>query len=89
MDIYIYIDMKNKYSITISADNAGELSSINRIKHNTDDLLLNLCEELELLSREYSNEVGEGSLVACGSMLDVETEHPDCLIKQGIEQSDL
>ena len=56
---------------------------------NIEEMLFNVCEELELLSREYSSEEGEDSSVACGTRIEVETEHPDYIIKKGIEESTL
>ena len=51
------------------------------------ELLFNFCEELELLSRDYSNDEGQESSVATGVRAEIETEHPDILIQQGLQQS--
>ena len=51
------------------------------------ELILNCCEELELVSREYSNDEGPHSAVASGVRMEIETEHPDYLIQQGLQQS--
>ena len=53
------------------------------------EALFNCCEELELLSRDYSNDEGQDSAVASGAMLDVPTEHPEYLIAQGMKGSAL
>ena len=50
-------------------------------------LLYNCCEEVVLLARECSNDDGEDAAVATGVPADIETEHPDILINQGLQQS--
>ena len=84
---WIYSANQAKESVTPDAINEGNIPNNNVDKQNIDVMLLNCCEELELLSREYSNEEGENSSVACGAMLEVETEHPDYIIKKGIDES--
>ena len=54
---------------------------------NSNDILFNCCEELELLAREYSNDEGQQSSVAAGPSTVIETEHPDTLIRTGMQQS--
>ena len=54
---------------------------------NLKDMIFNCCEELELLAREYSNDEGQQSAVATGPTMEVETAHPDYLIKRGLQQS--
>ena len=51
------------------------------------DLLLECCEELEMLSRDYSNDEGQHSSVAAGVKIVGETEHPDELIEEGVKRS--
>ena len=67
-------------SINISDDTSGS---------NRDYILFHCCEELELLSRENSNDEGGDNSVATGPQVDTGTEHPDFLIQKGLAQSAL
>ena len=51
------------------------------------ELLFKLGEELELISRDYSNDEGQGSSVAAEVGIGLPTEHADVLIREGIRQS--
>ena len=59
----------------------------NTIPNTLKDILFSFCEELELISRERSNDEGQRSSVATGARLEGETEHPDVLIREGIQRS--
>ena len=54
---------------------------------NRDFILFHCCEELELLSREYSNDEGGDTSCATGPQADAGTENPDFLIQKGLAQS--
>ena len=60
--------------------------NITNIHGTLHDNLFDCCEELELLSREYSNDEGQDSAVASGALIDIETEHPRYLIQQGAKK---
>ena len=63
----------------------NDISSLN----NKDYILYHCCEELELLSREFSNDEGGDGSVAVGPETIIETEHPDYLMEKGLAQSAL
>ena len=63
--------------------------NITNIHGTLHENLFDCCEELELLSREYSNDEGQDSAVASGALIDIETEHPAYLIQQGAKKSAL
>ena len=50
-------------------------------------IIYDCAEELELLSREYSNDEGAESSVAAGACVEIETEHPQYLIQKGMQRS--
>ena len=71
-------DQQNTHSTLLTSDTFPE---------NLKEKLYDHCEELELLSRDFSNDEGQESSVATGVQCQIETEHPDTLIQQGLEQS--
>ena len=73
---------------TTTNSNTEKFTSIT-LPSQFQELLFTLCEEVELISRDYSNDEGQGSSVAAGERLNVQTEHPDVLLEEGIKQSAL
>ena len=71
--------------LNVGTNTAGDLSESDGRSY----VLYHSCEELELLSREYSNDEGGDSSVATGPQTDIDTEHPDYLIQQGLAHSAL
>ena len=70
-------------SVNDGSNMIGDLSSSDGRSY----ILLHCCEELELLSREYSNDEGGDSSVATGCQTEIDTEHPDYLIQKGLAES--
>ena len=57
-----------------------DISSLN----GKDYILYHCCEELELLSREFSNDEGVDGPIAAGPQTIIDTEHPDYLRERGL-----
>ena len=74
---------------TGAAQNDDGTSVTSIMPDTVQEALFTCCEELELLSRDSSNDEGQDSAVASGAMLDVQTENPAYLIAQGIRGSAL
>ena len=65
--------------------NDCDISSLN----GKDYILYHCCEELELLSREFSNDEGVDGPIAAGPQTIIDTEHPDYLRERGLAKSAL
>ena len=59
------------------------------IPENFQELLFNICEELELIARDGSNDEGQASSVAFGARLETVTENPDVIINERIQDTAL
>ena len=77
------INEKWIHGISAISNNSTKLFSGN-VPDTLKELLFEICEELELISRDSSNDEGQGSSVAAGVRFDGETEHPDVLIQEGL-----
>ena len=82
------IAMKWFYGNDKDSDNTLNINDVSR-SSNRDYIIFHCCEELELLSREHSNDEGGDNAVAIGPQVDTGTEHPDFLIQKGLAQSAL
>ena len=83
--------IKMKWFYGHSENNAGNPVTIDDIgsSSNRDFIIFHCCEELELLSRDYSNDEGGDSSMAAGPQGDTGTENPDFLIQKGLAKSAL
>ena len=70
-----------------SCDASTTLLDSTTLPQPLQDVLRSMCEEVELLARQVSNDEGGTSSVATGVPFAPETEHPDILIHRGMENS--
>ena len=93
MDFSIANDWFHGRNLPVDTDTEDQNSNVTEIDRTALDnrsyILFHCCEELELLSREYSNDEGADSSVAAGPQTEFDTEHPDVLIQKGLAQSGL
>ena len=93
VDFSIAKDWFHGKNLPLGTDAEEESSNVTYIDRTASDnrsyILFHCCEELELLSREYSNDEGADSSVAAGPQTEFDTEHPDYLIQKGLAQSAL
>ena len=79
-------------SLTTTNESSIDQGFSNRDINSCDSrkfIIFHCCEELELLSRDYSNDEGGDGSVAVGPQTDIDIEHPDYLIQKGLAQSAL